>query len=178
MIHKTKIMQKYPAQPHSLEISFLNVISIANVLLAITSLVVTSGGFKVSADVREAFDLLDWFISAFFIVEYYIRWWIAGFKLSYLKTNGHDFALIFLFFLLPLPFLKYSQNPFIAHNIDETVMAKLYIIGNLVSGRAKDLFGNYNIAFTVTLVLAVIGLVLAIIMLKMPKQAPKTTDSK
>jgi len=133
LIHKTKIMQKYPAQPHSLEISFLNVISIANVLLAITSLVVTSGGFKVSADVREAFDLLDWFISAFFIVEYYIRWWIAGFKLSYLKTNGHDFALIFLFFLLPLPFLKYSQNPFIAHNIDETVMAKLYIIGNLVS---------------------------------------------
>ncbi len=58
------------------------------------------------------------------------------------------------------------------------------IIGNLVSGRAKDLFGNYNIAFTVTLILAVIGLVLAIIMLKMPKKAPavpppsKAIDSK
>ncbi|MDD5038231.1 MAG: OFA family MFS transporter [Dehalococcoidales bacterium] len=49
------------------------------------------------------------------------------------------------------------------------------IIGNLVSGRAKDLFGNYNVAFTVTLILAIIGLVLAAIMLKAPQKAP---DSK
>jgi OFA family oxalate/formate antiporter-like MFS transporter len=46
------------------------------------------------------------------------------------------------------------------------------IIGNMVSGRAKDLFGNYNVAFMVTLILAVIGFVLAIIMLKQPKNAP------
>jgi len=53
-------------------------------------------------------------------------------------------------------------------------MGVIYSIGdgNLVSGRAKDLFGNYDVAFMVTLILAVIGFVLAIIMLKPPKNAP------
>ncbi|MDD5288679.1 MAG: OFA family MFS transporter [Dehalococcoidales bacterium] len=46
------------------------------------------------------------------------------------------------------------------------------IIGNIVSGRAKDLFGSYDIAFLVTLILAVVGLVLATVMLKPPKNAP------
>jgi MFS family permease len=56
------------------------------------------------------------------------------------------------------------------------------IIGNLVSGRAKDLFGNYNMAFAVTLALAVVGLILALTMLRPPKRLPeapaKATDSK
>jgi MFS transporter, OFA family, oxalate/formate antiporter len=46
------------------------------------------------------------------------------------------------------------------------------IIGNLISGRAKDLFGSYDVAFIVTLVLAVVGLVMALVMLKPPKNAP------
>ncbi len=44
------------------------------------------------------------------------------------------------------------------------------IIGNIVSGRAKDLFGSYDIAFIMTLALAVIGLILAFF-LKQPKSA-------
>jgi MFS transporter, OFA family, oxalate/formate antiporter len=46
------------------------------------------------------------------------------------------------------------------------------IIGNLVSGRAIDLFGSYDVAFIVTLALGVIGLVLAWVLLKQPKKAP------
>jgi MFS family permease len=46
------------------------------------------------------------------------------------------------------------------------------IIGNLVSGRAKDLFGNYNIAFLVTLILAVVGLVISLTILRPPKGLP------
>jgi MFS family permease len=51
------------------------------------------------------------------------------------------------------------------------------IIGNLVSGRAKDLFGSYDVAFIVTLALAVVGLILAF-MLKQPKNAPAQTSIK
>jgi predicted MFS family arabinose efflux permease len=42
------------------------------------------------------------------------------------------------------------------------------IIGNIVSGRAKDLFGSYDIAFVMTLALAIVGLILSL-MLKQPK---------
>jgi MFS transporter, OFA family, oxalate/formate antiporter len=52
------------------------------------------------------------------------------------------------------------------------------IIGNIVSGRAIDLFGSYDVAFIVTLALAVFGLVLALIMLKQPKDAPKAVAQK
>jgi MFS transporter, OFA family, oxalate/formate antiporter len=51
------------------------------------------------------------------------------------------------------------------------------IIGNLVSGRAKDLFGSYDVAFIVTLALAVIGLILAF-MLKQPKNTTAQTSIK
>ena len=47
------------------------------------------------------------------------------------------------------------------------------IIGNLVSGRAKDIFGNYDIAFLVTLILAVIGVVMSFTILKPPKELPR-----
>ncbi len=46
------------------------------------------------------------------------------------------------------------------------------IIGNLVSGRVKDMFGNYDWAFLVTLILAVVGLVLSLTILKPPKGLP------
>jgi MFS family permease len=52
------------------------------------------------------------------------------------------------------------------------------IIGNLVSGRAVDLFGSYNVAFMVTFIMAIIGLVLALIMLKAPKNAPAKPVTK
>jgi MFS family permease len=45
------------------------------------------------------------------------------------------------------------------------------IIGNLVSGRVKDMFGSYTVAFWPTLVLAVIGIIVAVIMMKPPKKA-------
>lgn len=45
------------------------------------------------------------------------------------------------------------------------------ILGSLISGASKDLFGNYNIAFIITAILSVIAIVLAITMLKPAKQA-------
>ena len=43
------------------------------------------------------------------------------------------------------------------------------IIGGIISGQAKDVFGTYTVAFYPTAVLAVVGLVLAFVLLKMPK---------
>jgi MFS transporter, OFA family, oxalate/formate antiporter len=48
------------------------------------------------------------------------------------------------------------------------------IIGNIVSGRAKDLFGSYDIAFIMTLALALVGLIMAF-MLKQPKNTSVPT---
>jgi MFS family permease len=45
------------------------------------------------------------------------------------------------------------------------------IIGGIISGKAKDVFGTYTFAFYPTAVLAVVGLVLAIAFLKPPKKA-------
>jgi len=45
------------------------------------------------------------------------------------------------------------------------------ILGGIISGQSKDLFGNYNVAFIITAVLAVIGVVLAIALLKPVKKA-------
>jgi MFS family permease len=45
------------------------------------------------------------------------------------------------------------------------------IIGGIISGQAKDLFGTYTFAFYPTAVLAAVGLVLAFILLKTPKKA-------
>ncbi|MDD4357113.1 MAG: OFA family MFS transporter [Smithellaceae bacterium] len=44
------------------------------------------------------------------------------------------------------------------------------IIGGIISGQAKDVFGTYTYAFYPTAVLAVVGLVLAVALLKMPKR--------
>jgi MFS family permease len=43
------------------------------------------------------------------------------------------------------------------------------ILGSLISGNARDVFGSYSFAFYPTLGLAVIGLVLAITLLRPPK---------
>jgi len=51
------------------------------------------------------------------------------------------------------------------------------IVGNLISGRAKDLFGNYDVAFLVTLVLAVLGIVLCLTFLKPPRHQEKVITS-
>ena len=45
------------------------------------------------------------------------------------------------------------------------------IIGGIISGQAKDVFGTYTVAFYPTAVLAVVGLVLAFVLLKMPEKA-------
>lgn len=45
------------------------------------------------------------------------------------------------------------------------------IIGGIISGQAKDVFGTYTYAFYPTAVLAVVGLVLAVAMLKAPKKS-------
>lgn len=45
------------------------------------------------------------------------------------------------------------------------------IIGGIISGSAKDVFGSYNIAFYPTAALAVIGIILAVTLVKPPKQA-------
>ncbi len=52
------------------------------------------------------------------------------------------------------------------------------IIGNLVSGRAKDLFGNYDMAFTLTLVLAIMGMVIAFALLRRPSEMPIAVPEK
>jgi len=45
------------------------------------------------------------------------------------------------------------------------------IIGGLISGQAKDVFGTYTFAFYPTAVLAVVGLVLAFVLIKPPQKA-------
>ncbi len=45
------------------------------------------------------------------------------------------------------------------------------IIGGIISGQAKDLFGTYTFAFYPTAVLSIVGLVLAFVFLKPPKKA-------
>lgn len=45
------------------------------------------------------------------------------------------------------------------------------IVGGIISGQAKDVFGTYTFAFYPTAVLAVIGLVMAFTLLKPPKKA-------
>lgn len=45
------------------------------------------------------------------------------------------------------------------------------IVGGIISGQAKDVFGTYTVAFYPTAVLAVIGLVMAVALLKVPKKA-------
>lgn len=45
------------------------------------------------------------------------------------------------------------------------------IVGGIISGQAKDVFGTYTVAFYPTAVLAVVGLVLAVTLLKTPKKA-------
>jgi len=45
------------------------------------------------------------------------------------------------------------------------------IIGGIISGQAKDLFGTYTFAFYPTAVLAAVGLVLAFVFVKPPKKA-------
>ncbi len=45
------------------------------------------------------------------------------------------------------------------------------VIGSLISGSAKDVFGSYNVAFYPTAAMAVIGIILALTLIKPPKQA-------
>ncbi len=45
------------------------------------------------------------------------------------------------------------------------------IIGGIISGQAKDVFGTYTVAFYPTTVLAAVGLVLAVLLLKTPQKA-------
>ncbi len=44
------------------------------------------------------------------------------------------------------------------------------IIGGIISGQAKDVFGTYTVAFYPTAVLAVVGFVLAVLLLKPPQK--------
>ncbi|MDD4985298.1 MAG: OFA family MFS transporter [Dehalococcoidales bacterium] len=50
------------------------------------------------------------------------------------------------------------------------------VIGNIVAGRAKDLFGSFDIAFWVTLILAIAGMAIALVMLKKPREKPVSSD--
>jgi len=45
------------------------------------------------------------------------------------------------------------------------------ILGGLISGAAKDTFGSYAIAFYPTAGLAVLGMIIAFVLLKPPKKA-------
>jgi len=47
------------------------------------------------------------------------------------------------------------------------------VIGNIVAGRSKDIFGNFDIAFWLTLVMAITGMVIALKMLRKPKEVPQ-----
>jgi MFS transporter, OFA family, oxalate/formate antiporter len=43
------------------------------------------------------------------------------------------------------------------------------ILGSLISGSSKDMFGNYNVAFIITASLALVGIILSAFLLKRPK---------
>jgi len=45
------------------------------------------------------------------------------------------------------------------------------IIGGIISGSAKDVFGGYKVAFYPTAAMAILGIIVAIILLKPPKKS-------
>lgn len=45
------------------------------------------------------------------------------------------------------------------------------ILGGIISGQAKDLFGSFTYAFIPTAILAVIGIILSILLIKKPEPA-------
>ncbi|HOP62830.1 MAG TPA: OFA family MFS transporter [Spirochaetota bacterium] len=51
------------------------------------------------------------------------------------------------------------------------------ILGGIISGQAKDTFGSYTFAFYPTAALAVMGIILAFILIKQPEQAGQSTES-
>ena len=45
------------------------------------------------------------------------------------------------------------------------------ILSNIISGQSKDLFGSYNTAFIIVAILAAVGAVIAITLMKPPKHS-------
>jgi len=45
------------------------------------------------------------------------------------------------------------------------------ILGGLISGKAKDIFGSYTFAFYPTAGLAILGIILTLLLIKPPKKA-------
>ncbi len=114
----------------------LDIIILIATILSIFALIIPAS-INANKGLRQSFDLVDWSLAGIFIVACYTKWGIQRFAFSYLKSNWQDFILIFLFFVLPLPFMRYTTSPSFSYFIDETSMAKLYIISNILFNAAR-----------------------------------------
>lgn len=110
-------------------------------VFAVASLIIDVGGFALSADAEEKLDLLNWIIIAIFVTETFIKWGFQHFRLTYLRRNWPNFALISLFLVL-LAIIRYaSTSPQIGsllHRVNLSVarayivIVQSYILGNLL----------------------------------------------
>jgi trk system potassium uptake protein len=118
----------------------LNVTMIVVTILAVVSLIINLGGFKISPSAQKDLAVIDWIVVSIFIVDVFIRWGLNGFKPTYLRRNLPDFILTFSFLLLLLAVFGYSptslRTGWLPLFIDLTiarifiVLSRLYIVGS------------------------------------------------
>ncbi|HGJ66388.1 TPA: Trk family potassium uptake protein [bacterium] len=116
---------------------FISIIDKVLIVIAIIAIFVLIIPKSIDADteLKRVFDIVDWVLTAVFILIYYVKWGSKRFNIYYLRNNWQEFFLIFLFFILPLPFLRTVSisNYF----INEGFMAKLFIISNILLNSAR-----------------------------------------
>jgi trk system potassium uptake protein TrkH len=119
----------------------LNLVMAIVAVLAVASLIVDVGGFKLSTDIREKLDVLNWIIVIIFVCEFFVKWGIERFRLNYLRSHWLNFALVSVFLVL-LAIIRYSstspESASLLHLINISVArayivsAQLYILANLL----------------------------------------------
>ena len=119
----------------------LNLAMAVVAVLAIASLIIDVGGFDLSQNIREKLDVLNWIIVSIFVCEFFIKWGIERFKLSFLRSYWLRFALVSVFLVL-LAIIRYSstspERASLLHSINMSVArayivsAQLYILANLL----------------------------------------------
>jgi trk system potassium uptake protein len=125
-------MQKTQTKSKSQLISLLNIIEIIAIVLAVISLIVSSKGLYLNTSAKVKLGILDWAIVAIFIIEYYTRWGIERFRLTFLKNTWANLAIIFLFLVFFLIIFRYTSVSQHSRIIDEIVMAKLFIFSTII----------------------------------------------
>ena len=119
----------------------LNAVMAIVAVLAIASLIIDVGGFELSIGTREKLDILNWIIICMLVAESFIKWGFQQFRLTYLRRNWPNFALIFIFLVL-LAIIRYTSTSLQVQGILRLInisfarayiaIVRLYIFGNLI----------------------------------------------